>query len=532
MEIDNYLLFCRSVCNIPGYVICITPYFKSAYMTPAASGSFLKDRLFLLILLLIFVLLKIPHLDVPFYWDECWPYASAVRRMYDAGPSLLPGVIPSDYSRGHPLLFHFLAALWMKVFGTSQVAMHTFPLFLSVLGIAGVYEAALRLFNRNVAMVSALLLAFQVMFFVQASFVLPEVFLAFLGFFSIYFYARRRFGWTVLFLTALFYTKESGMVVGVVLGCDALVHLFRGKEPLRSRIGLVLSVTLPVLFIGLFFVLQKIILGWYVFPFHTGLIELAPRLVLTKIRGCFDVLFVHDLRQYILLLFIVLFIVTAIRHKSLKASLGLLRDLWCKGTPEQLRFIRLSFIFLPLFLLFTSVNMFIGRYLLIALLPVLFIGAILLVRYAEAGLGRKSIVVLLVLVGGIELMAFYKNKGHGDTDLGAFEGMKVHQAIVDYLEQHHYYHAPIATNAYLERIHLTDPYTGYLKGADTFSKVTWQITGATDIAPFDNIEPDYQYENVKADTSFLRVLRVERGTAWGEIYIRKSLLRNQEAVAR
>ncbi|PSK89017.1 ArnT family glycosyltransferase [Taibaiella chishuiensis] len=501
-------------------------------MTPAAPGSFFKDRLFLLLLLLVFVLCKLPHLDYPFYWDECWPYATAVRRMYDAGPGLLPGVIPADYSRGHPMLFHFLAAVWMKVFGTSHVAMHAFPLFVSVLGIAGVYEAALRLFNRNIAMISALLLAFQVMFFVQASFLLPEVFLAFLGFFSIYFYAQRRFGWTILMLTALFYTKESGMIVGMVLGCDALWNLLRGKEPLRARLWLVVSVTIPVLLIALFFVLQKMIMGWYVFPFHAGLIELEPLLVLEKLRSCFDVLFVHDLRQYLLLLFILLFAAVAIKHKRLGASLALLRDLWRKGTPAQLRFIRLSLIFIPFFLLFTSINMFIGRYLFIALLPVLFIGAILLERYATTVMGRPGLVVLLALIGGIEAMAFYKNNGHGDTDLGAFAGMRVQQALVDYLEQHHYYQAAIGTNAYLERMHLTDPYTGYLKGTDTFARVTWQITAATDIAVFDNIEPDYQCENVKADTTFLRVFRVDRGTAWGEIYIRKALLRKNEAAVR
>lgn len=495
-------------------------------MADPASSSFFKDRLFLWALLLVFVLLKIPHLDYPFYWDECWPYASAIRRMYDAGPGLLPGVIPSDYSRGHPLLFHFLAALWMKIFGTSFIAMHSFPLFLSVLGIAGVYEAGLKLFNRNVAMLSALLLSFQVMFFVQASFLLPEVFLAFLGFFSIYFYARRRFGLTILFLTALFYTKESGMVVGVVLGVDALLQTLRSKASLRDRLLPLLSVAVPVVLIALFFIAQKIIMGWYVFPFHTGLIELALPRILTKLRGCFDVLFVHDLRQYILLLLLVLFAAAAVKFKSLKAALAPVSGFFSDKT-EQARFIRLLLVFLPLFFLFTSINMFIGRYLLIALFPLIFIGAVLFERYAALLFGKSGMIIVVAMIGILEGVAFYKNKGHGDTDLGAFDGMRVHKALVDYLEKHRYYHQPLGTNAYLERVHLTDPYTGYLKGADTFTQVHAQITHASQVTVFDNIEPDYQYEPVKADTSFIRTFRVEQGTVWGEVYVRKALLRQQ-----
>jgi 4-amino-4-deoxy-L-arabinose transferase-like glycosyltransferase len=494
-------------------------------MAETARLSFIKDHIFLFILLALFIVLKIPHLYYSFYWDESWPYASAISHMYEAGPGLLPGVIPADYSRGHPLLFHFLAAVWMKIFGTSHTAMHAFPLFLSVLGLAGVYEAALKLFNRNVAMISTLLIAFQVMFFVHSSFLLLEIFLAFLGFFSVYFYARRKYFWTIVFLTALFYTKESGMVLGVVLGFDALFFLFRKDEPVQKRMLNFLSIAIPVLLIGLFFVLQRFIEGWFVFPFHTGLIDLAPRAILTKIRGCFDVIFVHDLRQYFLVLLLVLFIIVAVMQKGLKTSVVILKSIWYNDNKEQQRFLRLLLIFIPLFFLFTSVNMFIGRYLFLALIPILFTGSVLLERYAVVIAPRTGVMALLLIIAGIEAMAFYKNRDHGDTDFGAFDGMHIHGQIVKYLEDHQYYHHQVSSNAYLERVHLTDPYTGYLKGKDTFSNVTWQVTATTDIAVFDNIEPDYQYDNVKADTSFKKVFRIERGTVWGEIYIRKALLR-------
>nr|HMU05546.1 hypothetical protein [Saprospiraceae bacterium] len=85
-----------------------------------------------LIYLLFWTLLRAQYIDIPFYWDEAWVYAPGIRHMMDSGPSLLPDAIPEFYSRGHPLLFYFLGGIWLKIFGTSFVAYHTFPLTISV----------------------------------------------------------------------------------------------------------------------------------------------------------------------------------------------------------------------------------------------------------------------------------------------------------------------------------------------------------------------------------------------------------------
>ena len=69
---------------------------------------------------------------------------------------------------------------------------------------------------------------------------------------------------------------------------------------------------------------------------------------------------------------------------------------------------------------------------------------------------------------------------------------------------------------------LSDPYTGYLKSDKTFSKVHWEILDSTEVAIFNNIEPDYQYEKTKASPSFKRIYKVQKGKVWGEIYLRDS----------
>ena len=80
--------------------------------------GFVKNSIHFIILILAtiaFIIFKIPHLSMPYCWDEAWVYGPAVRMMAENGLGLLPDALPVHYSRGHPLLFHFLAAGWLTV---------------------------------------------------------------------------------------------------------------------------------------------------------------------------------------------------------------------------------------------------------------------------------------------------------------------------------------------------------------------------------------------------------------------------------
>src|SRR4051812_20266565 len=107
-------------------------------MVKSGFSSFLETRWVMLMVLLVFVCFKIPHLFYPFYCDESWVYVRAVKTMVENGPSLMPGCIPDNCARGHPLLFHFLCSLWIKCFGSSNVAVHSFALLTSVLLLIGI----------------------------------------------------------------------------------------------------------------------------------------------------------------------------------------------------------------------------------------------------------------------------------------------------------------------------------------------------------------------------------------------------------
>jgi hypothetical protein len=82
-------------------------------------------------LLIIVAIIKIPHLYIPHFWDEAWSYSPAVQYMFEHKLGLLPSALPAEYSKGHPLLFFFLSASWMRIFGDSLVSKHSFALLVS-----------------------------------------------------------------------------------------------------------------------------------------------------------------------------------------------------------------------------------------------------------------------------------------------------------------------------------------------------------------------------------------------------------------
>ena len=53
----------------------------------------LKD-LSLIIPIGLLLIIQIPNLSLPYFWDEAWSYFPAIYKMYEIGPGLLPGDLP------------------------------------------------------------------------------------------------------------------------------------------------------------------------------------------------------------------------------------------------------------------------------------------------------------------------------------------------------------------------------------------------------------------------------------------------------
>jgi hypothetical protein len=526
--------------------------------TPMA--AFLKGRWVLLTVLCVFIAFKIPHLFYPYYWDECWPYATAIKAMCEHGLSFMPDAIDAEISRGHPLFFHVIAAGWMKIFGASHLAMHSFALLISVLFLVAIFEAGLRMFNKRVAIMALLLVASLELFFVQSSFVLFEMLIAFLCFLSLWFYVKEKFVLTALCLTALFYTKESGLMMGFVLGLDALSFLFNRNFSRKEVLYRIMSVGVPCVMIGIFFLLQKYIRGWYIFPFYNEIIEKSWAIFWYKFRmGCLTATICSNLKYYYFLLLLLFALIAAIKNRRIRylalfipaacvyyfvddmragrimpsipffisfvvSWFWMLRVICHKALfahSYQRRFMALTGCFVLVFVCFSTMNFFTYRYMLAAIVP-LFICTAALLDFFISQIYKPLFAVTLVAIAVISYFAFTTNKiNFGDADLGAFDAMKVQQDVVDYIEDNVPLNTPIGTAGYLAQQHLSLPSTGFLKKGSRYSNVKWEIDANTQIAVFNNIEPDYRYNSIKSDTAFYQLKRFEKGMVWAEIYRRK-----------
>lgn len=515
----------------------------------------LINRCPLLLVLVAFILAKIPVLHYPFYWDESWSYAPGVRLMYEHGPSLMPDAIDTAFSRGHPLLYYTSAALWMKIFGASHAAQHAFGLCISCLLLVSVYEIMQRLICRRAAIIALALVAGQIIFFVQSTLLLPEVMVAWLALLTLYFYASRRYVWTAVSCTALMLTKESGMTMEAAIGLHALWLLFSKDTPVKEKLQNLASIVVPAVAIGIFFIAQHKLNGWWLYPEHTGLIDASWSMFKGKMRFCIEIVFAQQYRYLVYGGLIVLSAGAAIYRRNINFALPALLGIALlvlgaeyygfitrrvympfvfalmaftfyrlmkeeEPAPQAARFIWVAVIFTGVYLSFTCINFFTNRYLFAMILVFLLLAAYcfdLLLRHTS----RQLFYPVLALIVASSAWAFTHDTGIGDTDLGIYGAMRVQEEVVSYMEQHQLFHESISAFSPLERAHLTQRNTGFLHSPSVFNNVTFNVTPATQYIIIDNIEKDTVTDRNMLQANFDRILRIKDGDAWAEIYKRR-----------
>lgn len=514
----------------------------------------LKTRWELLIVLILFAIARWPALNFPFYIDESWSYAPGVALMYEHGPSLMPNAIDLFYSRGHPLLFYASAALWMKVFGASHFAQHAFALFISLLTLVAAHEVCLRLFNKTTANFALLIAPLQVMFFVQSSMLLPEMMITLLVILALYFFAAQKHVFTFLTCTTLFLTKESGMVMGLALGIVSFFGLFSKGISIKSKLAPIAALALSGLSIGIFYLLQKKLNGWYLFPEHIGMIKWDWPTMWKKIQFSLETLFVHDYRFRLFQTLLVLAAIVVVYTKDIRFTtplvpgyliyaiienrfswmprqallalffISLLHTAWQMINLAEIkqsatrRFVYAATVFTICYLLFSGINFFTARYLCCVLLIVVVLTAAWLNTYLK----QLYAAVHYATLASVALCGYYGLKydaGLTDVNRGAFDGMKVQMNVIKWCEDQQLYTKAISA-PFVQREHLQKPLTGFRHTAERFTTVTYEPNDATAIAIYDNIEPDSNYTQIKTNTAYKLTYRTTSGEAWSEVYER------------
>ncbi len=478
------------------------------------------DSVLLFLVLCIFTLLKIDHLSIAFYWDESWVYAPAIKMLYQHGVSILPNAIPVDFSRGHPLLFHAAYVLWMKVFGPSNYAMHSFALGISLSLVVVLFRSMYLLFGRYLAWFSVVLLLTCKVFFVESAFVLNDIALGLFALLSIFSYSRQRYFLTAFYLTILVFIKESGMVAVLVIALDIAIGLTLKHISFREAIRRAISISIPCLFLVVFFISQKITMGWYLYPGHTSIIDVGINHTLRNLLIGLSYIFSYNQSYSFYTILIVIAAIAAFKYKkpiyalppvwfgllyvfivylssrdfvfyifiglSIVGIAYLLAKRWKRYSVVQERFLKLSVAFTIVFTYFCCINFWESRYLFPAQLFILTV----LLPVCTSYFVLEPVNNLLTYVVSFSAFLGVNNYKIIDDEQLIFDRIAAQQAIVDYCVNNKLHNKHIYTKAYLQGVHLKDPNTGFLPDTAVFRYVSNQLDSATEYFIFDNIEVD------------------------------------------
>ncbi|MCX6185717.1 MAG: hypothetical protein NTU43_01815 [Bacteroidetes bacterium] len=399
----------------------------------------------LLFVIIGFVIIKWEALFLPFYWDEAWVYLPAIRTMALSGPSIMPASIHPDLYTGHPLLFYFLASLWIKTWGYSLFAAHIFPLLISITLLISIYYISYDWANNYfTAFIATLLVAIQPIFLAQSTFLLIEVWLALLFVWAFYFYFKEKWVSFSITLVLALWSKESAYcLVPAFIMISATQLIFKTINR-RNFIHLSIRVILVFIVGFSFFIIQKYKLGWLFFPRHANWITFED--FGDKMSSSFMVLFISQGRNaiYILTTVIVLVSFIVLKNKRLKKQVILL----------------ISFLIISIgFMLFASINFFSPRYL-FAVIPLLMIGVSFLICSINNSYYSTAIIIVITIIGYVNINRSIEGLKFGDVELSYTRLLKAQVQFCNELETN-----KLNGNMYapfLMYVNLSNKYAGFV----------------------------------------------------------------------
>jgi hypothetical protein len=449
----------------------------------------------------IFFLYKIQDLSLPYFWDEAWSYFPALEAMQKAGPSLLPGAIDSQLYRGHPLLFYFLGSTWMNLFPTNIAWAKLLPLLISLMLLLKTYDFAKTNFDIKTARTALALLSVQSIFIAQASFLLPEILLSLLSILAINSFINQHKWQTVLWVTLALYTKESAVVLALSLLAWQLLNEYLNKN---KKISLqtflnTAHLLIPFGFISIFFLFQKLWLGWVFFPEHIKYISIND--FFNKAEMYLGYLLIFKGRNLLTFAAIVSFIMLMIRNSS-EIQLH-------KNKLLGIGFFMLSY------LAFSSLNFYSPRYLL-SILPLVMIVFSFFIVEAFSKHKLLFVSLLLIVVGNIGFNSFFRFEPNDHT-LGYREMIAVHEEACQWVENNISTESKIATH-FLMKANLENPNIGYLKNNKAFSNISLKADSTTKFIILSNIEQEQHYQDFLSKNKHSLTKHFERGSCYSDIY--------------
>jgi hypothetical protein len=464
-------------------------------------NNFQKIEKYLIIIPLLFVgIVKIPHLKLPYFWDEAWSYFPAVYKMYENGPGLLPGALPLWDAKGHPLFFFFLSSLWMKIAGTSVFWVHVLPLLISLVTLIAVFILLKKHVNTRAANIAIVLFSIQSLFLAQATMLLPEMLITLLLILSIHTYLNEKYLWFALVASVMVMTKETSIVfVGGFLVFHFITFL-KNRKQFRKFFKESILISIPILVYGIFLIIHKKVFGSFFFEDHMGYVQFSFAPVVKKLKIAAGIIFINYGRIVVLLTVVGAIAIILFKRQKLK-------------NKKLLAILVFQTI---IFLLFSAFNFYTQRYMLGLLALFMILAGVILEQVKLKNIALNGLVLTIIIA--VPLYFTFTKKSSSDSNLGYVEVVKVHQQMVKYCEEQGWHDQPVAASFNLIFC-LRNPHLSYVSSDQGFSNVV-HLRKFREAEIFLNECTSYglstQLDSIKKENKLVKEFRLKH--AWGEIY--------------
>lgn len=460
----------------------------------------MKDKvlkhIYFIIPVIILIIIQLPNLGLPYFWDEAWSYFPAIKKMAEIGPSLLPGVLPLDYCKGHPQFFFFITSLWMKVFPDSILLMRILPFMISMALLAVIYFGLIKLANQQTAFIATLLVSVQSLFLAQAIFLLPEMLMTLLFILSFFFFLQKRFFAYAITSSLMVLTKETAIIFSLLFGLYYLLSLIVASNREKYKHSDLIALIFPGIVYGIFLILHYFKFGVFFYTTHLEYVKFDWNTLFSKFKEATNSVLNDYGRLYISIATVISAIVYFYQR------------------PAKSRFLALGILSFVVFMVFSIFNFYTKRYGLVSMITF-----IVLFSYIFGQLNLKNYYKLGITFT-LSLICLYfslTKKHNADSDLGYIETIKVHQQLVEFCEQKNLYAEPFAVTFNMIFC-LRDKNLGYITGNNEFKNIMdWKhYTEAKYYIHESTMGNPEGFEFVKEN--FKLIDSYANKHAWGEIY--------------
>ena len=464
----------------------------------------------IILITIIFFILKIPFLSLPYFWDEAWSYIPAVEWMRVHGPGILPGAIPPELSRGHPLLFYFLASSWQSILVNSVTVTHILPVIIACAFMLALFLFIKRFFDEYIALNTVLLFASMQIFFVQSGLLLPEILMALWAILVLYSFLTDRKLLYFILASMMMLTKESGFVlIAAIFAVKSATLLLDKEQRSLKRILFQLTFILsPLIAPFVFFIMQKFRFGWIFFPEHMNKISFNPDNIYLTLSIILKIIFFNDGRWFMRVIMISSMIYILIRLRFV-----IRERIFIKKEMVPLLYI---LVFILFYIAFCIINFFTDRYLLAILPLIVFLCVFIFIKLLPNKYLHIPVFAFLLV---LSLCSYFRSTGIQDINMNYTDAVKVQKATVYYLEANNYREKKIWVS-YLMSFNLKDKSLAYLSRGKEFKNLTSVLEDKADAyvtLSFDN--DTTTFNPFKRENKLKLIKTFEKGLAKSEIYI-------------